>query len=226
MDIEYIDIISEEPLHEIRRPKTPEPVEIIVQQPKPKPVEQPLHSYIVHHDPIVKEFRHEPIEYEGNCRMSEYVEINSPPKYKSAVHQQTKPTIIRANRHEHVEHKVVREPVVSRVHEERKESRVVRGDPKITYNTTYGEPSYLRDEVNRTELSNVRRQGEPVLVEKKTWSPGKEPRVEKFEHEDWSRYSQAHFNGHQGGGNSHVQRQGHVRQGSSSGQGNNRLNIF
>merc|ERR1711976_48711 len=86
---------------------------------------------------------------------------------------------------------VVQEPVryVSRVQEP-----VVHHQPRVV--------SHRQEEPKQWSSSNVNEyktyvgEGERVLVETRTYSPNREPRIETHAHEDWARYSQAHWREH------------------------------
>jgi hypothetical protein len=76
------------------------------------------------------------------------------------------------------------------VHYHQEPVREVHGDSKIIRHDD-------RTVVNeRREYLGV---GNRVLIEERRSSPGKEINVVKYDHEDWGKYSQAHWNDHQAG---------------------------
>jgi len=84
-------------------------------------------------------------------------------------------------------------PAVVEVHEAapeveapvREEPLVERGDVKV-----WREQPVIRE--NRGDV----RYGDRVLVETRYMSPGREARVERHDHTDWAKYSQAHWHEH------------------------------
>lgn len=132
--------------------------------------------------------------------------------------QQVKPTVIYEKAPPVYHQEVIRappqvsyvtEPVVTHTQPQRVSYRqevvrqdVVRQEPVV--NVQPARVSYRQEQprMRNETTSNVNEyktyvgEGERVLVETRTYSPNREPRIEKHQVEDWARYSQAHWREH------------------------------